>query len=390
MNNLSKKETIILFIFVLVFVFVFWKNPVLAGATFNIPCNGNVSPGTYECSSGAGGVCNYSICTTGLCPTLLPHASKVVKNCTTSKPACAGQCGVGGVPCDGTCPCTIAGNCTYTCDDGWMDSEGNDTNHNGCETPSGVFNFSLSDPSPIEFPVSEGDSTPTITVTATMTSAPAELITFDDPSLPSGVTIQWIKKTCTPNPTTCDGKFILNAGSVSADGVYLINISAKSDGGLIRSTPQPFRLVFEHFDFTISSKAPTESGQIAYQGETTPANTYYLTLKSGRTKYIGIIGIMQTEVDPPSGVGISLLFSLSGCTPPAKNESCSIDLSIAATIDAPIHAFYFSVEATGGNPGYEVTKDCWFGCGPWQGYVYPLWDDTMSPTSGRLPYGVGG
>jgi len=331
MDNFSKKETILIFFFVLVSLFVFWKNPALAGPTFDISCLGNVSPGTYDCWFL--NFCRYSACTTGLCPTLAAnkHASAVAKNCTTLKPTCAGQCGAGGVPCEGTCPCSISGgNCTYTCDTGWTDCDISAANGCECNTGAGYT-------CPVTTCIPPA-TLYTLTVnklgdgTGKVTSSPAGIDCGSTCSntFPSGTVVTL---TASPDP----GSTFLGWSTYTCPGTGPCDVPINGNKNITAK--------FSTFDFSLSG--PSLTTDWITESDITKPTTVTVTKTFGTVAQI--VDFSSGVVIPAEATGASVIWNTpKSCTP---NPTCFVSFQIRTLTTPDNYPVGYSVTISGSATG---------------------------------------
>src|SRR5437773_63706 len=205
------------------------------------------------------------------------------------------------------------------------------------EQPS--FDFSLSSPSPGSISFVRGDTSPSSSITATLTTGSAVPVTITASDLPDGVTAYFTNNPCSP---TCTVSVSFTATESVPTGTVTVSINVTGGG---RSHSVSLQLtVTAAFGFFLSTPSP--SSLIVVQGGTSPSSSITATLVDGAATSTDV-----TFTASPLPTGITAIFTNNPCSP-----TCTVTVGFSAT-PSPIMdnvTTSISIVAAGGGSYYSV------------------------------------
>src|SRR5437762_1281960 len=180
------------------------------------------------------------------------------------------------------------------------------------EQPS--FDFSLSSPSPGSISFVRGDTSPSSSITATLTTGSAVPVTITASDLPDGVTAYFTNNPCSP---TCTVSVSFTATESVPTGTVTVSINVTGGG---RSHSVSLQLtVTAAFGFFLSTPSP--SSLIVVQGGTSPSSSITATLVDGAATSTDV-----TFTASPLPTGITAIFTNNPCSP-----TCTVTVGFSAT-----------------------------------------------------------
>src|SRR5438876_197587 len=205
------------------------------------------------------------------------------------------------------------------------------------EQPS--FDFSLSSPSPGSISFVRGDTSPSSSITATLTTGSAVPVTITASDLPEGVTAYFTNNPCSPTSTV---SVSFTATESVPTGTVTVSINVTGGG---RSHSVSLQLtVTAAFGFFLSTPSP--SSLIVVQGGTSPSSSITATLVDGAATSTDV-----TFTASPLPTGITAIFTNNPCSP-----TCTVTVGFSAT-PSPIMdnvTTSISIVAAGGGSYYSV------------------------------------